>query len=893
MNRFSSRAISIILVTALASSVAASPSLPMFDFTKPQDVQGWQPTHDIASIEGSAEGLVITISGPDPYAIGPARDFPRDTPLWLHARLKSAQAGTAQIFYFNDHPTEANSVRFGVEAGVWKEARLPLPALGPGYRFRIDPPGTGGQAIINSLRFEPRLLLKEPEWPRPTAPVLNTPAFSLQSGDLKLVHGPGAMGDFELQVADKRMAVGFTRPLIGYAINEKVQWLDLAMTKHTVERKQTDAGMQIVTKFRDEDGANWEIMQRFNSVRLPGTIEVETRVTVDQDRSVLFLPMLMVLPGVGSFGEAKGQGLFAGLEYLENEPSSSEADIIGPASKRQVPDSVKITLPLMAIQHDDRYIGLVWRNTRDFSAVFDSPDRLFKSGGHVMGIIFPGSNGENRVGGNLLPYQGELLAANKPLILHASLIGGQGQSVIPAVQHYVESQGLPPKPNEDMDYQDYSMLAAAGWLDSKIREGNLYRHAYWPGFNPHPAADAAVLMEWLATQTRDAQLAGRLKQAAKDAIAQVKPADYNYANVSHVTYPVNCLIYGHVAENAARAEQQALDLLKRFELDGTVRYRPKASGPDYGKTHFEPTANGLTAQVVASLLEAASFSGNRELIEEGLKKLRALDRFANTVPRGAQTWEVPLHTPDILASAHLVRAYTRGYELTGDRHFLDQARYWAWTGVPFVYLVNPTMKGVGPFSTIAVLGATNWQAPVWFGQPVQWCGLVYADALYRLARHDPDSPWQSLARGITGTGIQHTWPLSDPERKGLLPDFYHLRDQRSDGPAISPGTLQTNAIRLFDKPVLYDFRALRTSGLLVHTPGAITEVQDETGRARFTVHGWLDRPYYVLINGFKKTPRVRINGRETALNDPHQFIEAKGQLILQVQNSVPIQIDLD
>jgi len=24
--------------------------------------------------------------------------------------------------------------------------------------------------------------------------------------------------------------------------------------------------------------------------------------------------------------------------------------------------------------------------------------------------------------------------------------------------------------------------------------------------------------------------------------------------------------------------------------------------------------------------------------------------YANTVPRGAQTWEIPLHTPDILAA---------------------------------------------------------------------------------------------------------------------------------------------------------------------------------------------------------------------------------------------------
>jgi hypothetical protein len=87
--------------------------------------------------------------------------------------------------------------------------------------------------------------------------------------------------------------------------------------------------------------------------------------------------------------------------------------------------------------------------------------------------------------------------------------------------------------------------------------------------------------------------------------------------------------------------------------------------------------------------------------------LSAMAKFKDTVPRGAQTWEVPLHTPDILASAYLLRAYTLGYEVTGDTNLLEQARYWAWTGVPFVYLTPPSDRPVGLYSTIPVLGATR------------------------------------------------------------------------------------------------------------------------------------------------------------------------------------------
>ena len=62
----------------------------------------------------------------------------------------------------------------------------------------------------------------------------------------------------------------------------------------------------------------------------------------------------------------------------------------------------------------------------------------------------------------------------------------------------------------------------------------------------------------------------------------------------------------------------------------------------------------------------------------------------------------------------------------------------------------------------------------------------------------------------------------------------------------------------------------RTTGLLVHAPGAILASQDQPGRAAFTVQGWSPRPYFLLIAGLKGTPSVRINGQETPLTAPHQ-----------------------
>ena len=85
---------------------------------------------------------------------------------------------------------------------------------------------------------------------------------------------------------------------------------------------------------------------------------------MDQDRDVIHLPWLTLFPGLGTFGERKTQGLFAGLEYLEDEPSSSEADITTAEHIRRAPDPVKVTFPLMAIAHEGRYVGLVWEPSR-------------------------------------------------------------------------------------------------------------------------------------------------------------------------------------------------------------------------------------------------------------------------------------------------------------------------------------------------------------------------------------------------------------------------------------------------------------------------------------------------------------------------------------------------
>jgi hypothetical protein len=712
------------------------------------------------------------------------------------------------------------------------------------------------------------------------------------SDALALVHDGDGPGGFRLTVGGEPVAMGMNRSLVGYWSDGAPRWSELP-TKADV---RADAGALLESSsWPDGDGATWRLERRYAPGKGPGAVDVETRVTVDRDRDVFFFPALVIFPGAGSFGAQKSQALFAGLEYLDApDASSSELDVTGPASRRRVPATPKVTFPLMAVCAKDRYVGLAWERSSPCAALFDSPDRTFRTGGHAMGLVFPSGDARTPGDGDLLPGETQLLKANAPLVVRATLLGGAGGSVVPAIKQYVALRGLPPVPDAGSDAEGYRRLASGGWLDSKLREGGRVRHAVWPGFGAAPAADAAVWMQWLAATTTDPSLAARLGDAAAQVIGAVPAEHYDSAHVAHVTYPaLASLVFGHVEENAAAAEARGLDLLRRFEPNGTVPYRAdvRPGKLDLGKTHFAPDANGLTAPLVVQVLRCAAVSGNAQLLREGLRLLHGLDKFRITVPRGAQTWEVPLHTPDILASAHLVRAYVLGYELTGDATLLEQARYWAWTGVPFVYLDDPTGKPVGAYATIPVFGASSW-IDVWFGRPVQWCGLVYADALYDLRRYDPAGPWGRLADGITASGIRQSWPLSDRDRQGLLPDFYHLADQVRDGPAINPGTVQACAARFFGGPEVYGFHCFRRHGLMVHVPGAITAPAEDDRAVRFTADGWPQGTYSVLVSGLEKEPAVRIDGQPVAAGERWTYAEGTGRLVLRVRGKPKVELDL-
>ncbi len=884
------------VVVHLTGGWTLADTIVHWDFS--QGLQGWKGNHHVGALVWSRTGLSFQSTGVDPWIEGPSIDLPGDRLTRVTVRMRSSANSTGELFY-GPYFQAGHSVRFTVQNdNLWHDYELiVMELLGAGTRFRLDPATTTGEIGVAFITVETLTLYEDPPYREPSRPgPARGRTAAISSGSLRVEYFGTGIGDLVAEVAGQEMAAAYDRELIGVLCDDTIEWLDL---KNAYVNCDDDDGIDLLAHLADSRGAVWQVRRTLRPGPIDGAIVVEGQVQVSEDRDIMCLPWLTLFAGLGTFGPSKNQGLLAGLEYLDDEPSSSEADITTPEHIRRVPDPAKVTLPLMAIAAQGGYIGMVWEPSEWVGPLFDTPDSIFGSGAHVMGLTGP-AVGTCRFENALVAHTPIHLAANTPITARIWIVGGEGTTVVPAIQHYVRLHGLPPVPEIEGGLSEAASLLAHGWLHSGIREGGLFRHAVWGDqFGAQPAPDAAMFMDWLAASLDedDTELIQELSVGCETALASVPSSWHFDGGVSHVRPPTPALLYGDVAAYVERRHNAAQNALASFDSRGIKVYQP--GSVDYGKTHFADHANGYGASDLVTALQGATLRADRECIEAALELLdKQTSLYANTVPRGAQTWEIPLHTPDILASGLLTKAYTFGYLISGCEDYLEQARYWAWTGIPFVYLVHPTGGTIGPYATIPVLGATGWQGS-WFGRPVQWCGLVYASALRQLSEYDPQGPWRQIASGITATGLQMAWPVDDVDRQGLLPDYFVPEAQQREGPAINPGTTQAHVPELFDAGAIYDVRRVPLAGCFIHAPCKIRQIVEEDGLISFVLDGWgarqSARAYYVLVSGWSRgRPNLTLCGpadqTDTSEMAPASTEYVRGSRLLIIEAAGPARV---
>jgi len=813
----------------------------LIDLTKRSAALEWRGLHDIEAVRDTRDGIEFRPSGPDPFATGPVLDLPSGNPHWLIVRLRSTTSGMLQIYWWEPGngrgPTERQVLRFPVRPDDWIDVQAPLPGIaGKRVQLRIDPPGDAGtRTVIQQIAIVPRAVLSQP--PSVNAPDDGSFSASIKSGVFTL-HVGARFANLRIDAREKRIAYADTRPRIGWQEipQGSVTWTDITDIGAAVEATETSITSKAT--FLDERGATWQLSRRVVPAKQTGGFDITVSLVVDKPRILVYFPALLLHMSSPGFHQA----IFPGIEYLDaRDTSSSEADIETDEHNRQIPQRHQPTIPIMAIQQPDKlWLSLAYVRFDNVSPFFDVPDRHFGTGLPSMGVLFPGGFHDP---GSLVPERGYQLGAGLVLSTTIQVRGGtKGETVLAGIERWVLDHPLPVVP-ERVTIFEHARLAGAGFLDSAAQSPAGFRHAY-PGEFPFQAApDATLALSWISTvmQRRDTGLSARASDAAKRAKAALNPAASG--GIGHVRTMAPALQYGDINAYLRDANNSGRNALEQLGNNGQARYRK--GKVDFARTSREQHANGNTGNILQIALTAASETGDASLIKAAISMLkRANTAYSNTVPRGAQTWEIPLHTPDILASAHMLRANVLGYELTGDREFFDEARYWAWSGVPFVYLDRPTDTGrVGMYATIAVLGASNWVAPNWIGLPVQWCGLVYADALLDLWFHDRDPRWKLLADGIISSGYQQSWPAvsgavnsrTARERQGLLPDSFILESQQRSDPAINPATLLIPASRSMDRPV-YTRHCLKPGMGTIHIAGDVSGLRGD----KWELHPWLD-----------------------------------------------------
>ncbi|MBM3861395.1 MAG: hypothetical protein FJ395_17345 [Verrucomicrobia bacterium] len=774
---------------AIALAIATTPLVPEYSTIireEPVACSGnWLALHQ-ATVTATQGIVRIVSTGHDPYVRMPS--LRAQGPLVVRWRMRTTAQGPAQFFWTttdNPHTTERQSAHATITSdGQWHNYTATLHATGIVTMLRFDPCTTTGVVEIADVRIA-RVVHHPLQFESLTA-IRNasTNDITFTYNHQTVTARAGETVKFDIKIATNKpfTPVTFTATSANLPpLTHTIHWHNPFVETDWTEHRGRNVLVRVA---KDNSGARFFWKGKLLAIATP--LPPQFSVRLDGDEIVIKADA----PGV--FLRALGpleQGLLCGVEHLgKGEASSTKLDLEGPQHLRYEPDPLLLTMPLAAFVTDRGSVAMLWDDT-SLQPVFSTPNRYDSTDDHLMGV------------------------KGKRVTLRIRL--GDSTRLEDAILWAVRERGLPslPKPPRSPAAQRELILAC---LNGPMRDTNGWFHAKWGDFKANWFCDQASTI-W--------RLTGTMPDVPK-----LVPHGAHIENWSAY------FVTGRAKQWLDMIRARDAALIRQQKPDGSYRYDGK-----FRRGHFEDTASGWCAQHALRLLSDARFTGDANTLAAGVKTLEFMKRFRT--PRGAQVWEISLHTPDILASAHLVHAYVLGYELTGRAEYLELARRWALSGLPFVYQWGryPVQK----YGTIAVLGSTNWQAPCWIGLPVQWCGLSYAYALTMLAPHDRTLDWKQIAEGILIAGEQMQWP--DGPNIGCLPDYFEIAMQQRPQAPVNPCVLAALRLRLAG-----ELDSLAVAADAKHRVVAPFPVRLRAGKAIITARRGLK--YEVLVDGARIVP---------------------------------------
>ena len=609
----------------------------------------------------------------------------------------------------------------------------------------------------------------------------------------------------------------------------------------------------------------------------------------------------------------RDEAIFPGLEWLVgNEHSSSSLDIAPdhPDRDRFIPHPNKITIPAIGIHGRNGTVGLLWDvhqkwdGQRDRpAAMFDSPNTRHGQRAHLAGLFVP-SGPEFIKGDRPSQWRPYPLQPGQRLRVQGWIyVNGEAADALAAVDEWIRLFGIPePTPLPHGSYEKEIQFSMRAYLESLW---DPEAKQWWTSKGGHPlmsrlARPRGYIADLLlgALLSPDPEMRRKCRERADEVLELIGGSPLVDAQRFHGRFDLA------VADPAAAANLLAArgpDNAWHFDADR------KDTGVFKGKDYHELGPDeavevGTCARKAYLVLRYARAAGDPEAFRQLRPTLEVMERFR--VPRAAQVWEVPVHTPDVLAAADAVDAFVEAYRFSGEERWLRDAVTWARRGLPFIYLWGDPQRPFLLGASIPVFGAT-WYRGSWFGRPVQWNGLRYANALLKLAEHDQSRPWRGIAELIIRSAIHQQAPSG--EDVALWPDNISAITGRKCRWVFAPRQIIRNILELTGRDedpttVLLRRRGfLRPTRLLAITAtGRIEKAVWSKDVLSFRVPHMPGKGATVLVANIERPDRVAIDGRAAPdVNDPEnrdqegwRYDSAYAYLVIRVPASAKGRVEV-